>query len=51
MIFEITFIVFYDITCSIIRMNNMNLLLSMKNIIVKYNINIINGRTINKSSM
>ena len=49
MIFEITLIVFYDIICSIIRMNNMNLLLSMKNIIVKYNINITNGRTINKS--
>ena len=32
-------------------MNNMNLLLSMKNIIVKYNINRTDGRTTNKSFM
>ena len=32
-------------------MNNLNLLLSMKNIIVKYNISRTNGRTINKSFM
>ena len=32
-------------------MNNLNLLLSMKNIIVKYNISRTNGRTINKINL